>query len=291
MTLPGWLQGLIDRALAWGPVDATRRVLDRFGRAGGGLLAGGLTYSALFALLPALLLLTGILGFLVDDVERRRAIVESIGENLPPLRGFLDTSLQQITAGAASAGTIGLVALAWGASRFYGTLDDAFARIFETEHKRGFLATSVRGMVSVVLLISVFLAALVLTGIASYLAEQTSERLGSDTRTFWSVATPLLTLVVFVVGMALLYRAVPAVRVPWRTLLLPAVVVGVLLTLLTQLFSYVAPRLVGAAALYGTYAAIFAAMVWLSTGFQLLLLGAAWIRERMGVPAPEFLER
>lgn len=291
MTLPGWLQRLIDRVLAWGPVDLTRRVLDRFGRAGGGLLAGGLTYSALFALLPTLLLLTGILGFVVDDPDRRRAIVESIGESIPPLRSFLDTSLQQITEGAASAGTIGLIGLAWGASRFYGTLDDAFARIFESQQKRGFIATTLRGIVSVVLLISVFLAALVLTGIASYLAEQTSQRLGSDTRTFWSVVTPLLTLVVFVAGMALLYRVLPAVRVPWRMLLLPAVVVGVLLTLLTQLFSYVAPRLVGAAALYGTYAAIFAAMVWLATGFQLLLLGAAWIRERMGTPAPPFLDR
>jgi membrane protein len=290
MTLPPPIQALVDRVLAWGPVDLLRRVLDRYGRAGGGLLAGGLTYSALFALLPTLLLLTGILGFLVDDADRRRAIVESIAQSLPPLRGFIDASLQSITDGAAAAGTLGLVGLAWGASRFYGSLDDAFARIFDAAPRRGFVATTIRGILSVVLLISVFLAALVLTGIASFLAEQTASRLGGSTRTFWGVVTPLLTLLVFVVGMGAIYRVVPTRRVPLATLLLPAVVVGVALTVLTQLFSYVAPRLIGAAAVYGTFVAIFAAMVWLSLGFQVLLIGACWLRERLGPMPPPFVE-
>jgi uncharacterized BrkB/YihY/UPF0761 family membrane protein len=139
---------------------------------------------------------------------------------------------------------------------------------------------------SVLLLISVFLVALILTGIASFLAEQTASRLGSDTRTFWSIVTPLLTLVVFTIGMAVVYRFVPPRHVPIATLLLPSVVVGFALTVLTQLFSYVAPRLIGSAAVYGAFVAVFAAMIWLSFGFQILLLGAAWLRERLG-PPPE----
>jgi membrane protein len=288
--LPEPVQRATESLLAWGPVAMGRRVADRFGAAGGGLLAGGLTYAALFALLPALLLVTGVLGFIVDDADRRRAIVEGIGESLPPLRGFLDASLEQITRGAAGAGTVGLIALAWGASRFYGSLDDAFARIFDTAPKRGLVARTVRGLLSVVLLISVFLAALILTGIASFLAEQTSSRFGSDTRTFWGVATPLLTLAVFVAGAGVLYRVVPARHVPLGRLLLPAVVVGFALTVLTHLFSYVAPRLIGSAAVYGAFVAIFAAMVWLSTGFQLILLGAAWLRERLGPMPPPFVD-
>jgi membrane protein len=290
MTIPGPIRALAERLLAWGPVALARRVLDRYGRAGGGLLAGGLTYSALFALLPALLLVTGILGFVVEDPDRRRAIVEAIGESLPPLRGFLAASLQQITEGAAGAGTIGLLGLAWGASRFYGSLDDAFARIFDAAPRRGFVATTIRGVLSVVLLISVFLAGLVLTGIASFLAEQTAGRFGGSTRLVWGVLTPLLTLLVFVVGMVVIYRVVPARRVPLRKLVLPAVAVGVALTLLTQLFSYVAPRLIGAAAIYGTFVAIFAAMIWLSFGFQLILIGACWLRERLGPMPPPFVD-
>jgi membrane protein len=153
------------------------------------------------------------------------------------------------------------------------------------------VAQTLRGMLSIVLLISVFLAALVLTGIASFLAEQTTGRLLGDTRTFWAVVTPLMTLGLFVGGMAVIYRVVPGRHVPWASLMLPSVVVGVALTLLTQLFSYVAPRLIGGAALYGAFVAIFAAMVWLSTGFQVMLLGAAWIRERIGPAPPPFVDK
>jgi membrane protein len=267
-----------------------RRVVTRFGDAGGGLLAGGLTYSALFALLPALLLLGGVLGFLVDDPARREAIVQSIGESLPPLQGLVRESLAQLTEGAAGAGTLGLIGLAWGASRFYGSLDDAFARIFMQAERRGFVAQTLRGFASILLLISVFVAALVLTGFASFLAEQTTGRFLGDTRRFWAVVTPLMTLALFVGGMTIIYRVVPARHIPFSALRLPAVVVGFVLTLETQLFSLIAPRLIGSAALYGTFVAIFAAMVWLSTGFQVMLLGAAWIRERVGPPPPPFVD-
>ena len=286
MNLPPRLRTAAVRVTNWGPVATARRVMQVYGDAGDGLLAGGLTYSALFALLPSLLLLTGILGFVVDDPERRRAIVEGIGRSLPPLSGFLEASLQQITDGAAGAGLIGLIGLAWGASRFYGSLDDAVSRIFRAAPKRGYVGRTLRGIFSVVLLVSVFLGSLILTGIASYLADQTAARLGTESRTFWQVVTPLLTGIVFVGAAALIYRLVPAIHVPWSAVVVPALLVGIGLAALTQLFTYLAPRLIGAAAVYGTFVAIFAAMIWLATGFQLLLIGASWVSVRMDRPPP-----
>ena len=278
MRLPATVQVLAARVMGWRAIERARAVLDRYADAGGGLLAGGLTYSALFALLPSLLLVSGVLGLIVDDPERRRAIVAGIGETLPPLRGLVEASIESMTDRAVGFGTIGF---AWGASRFYGSLDDAFARIFSDAPKRGLLARTIRGVLSVGLFISVFIVALVLTGIGSLLAEETAGRFGTDTRLFWTAATPLLTTIVFVAAIAVIYRLVPFRHVPWRALLPPAVVVGIVLAAVTQLFSYIAPRLIGSAAIYGTFIAIFAAMVWLSTGFQALLLGAAWVRERL----------
>jgi uncharacterized BrkB/YihY/UPF0761 family membrane protein len=96
----------------------------------------------------------------------------------------------------------------------------------------------------------------------------------------------VLTGIVFVTAALLIYRLVPAIHVPWSAALLPALLVGIALAALTQLFSYLAPRLIGAAAVYGTFVAIFAAMIWLATGFQLLLMGAAWVSVRLGPPPP-----
>jgi membrane protein len=287
LTPPPRLRAAASRVVDWSPVQTTRRVLDAYGAAGGGLLAGGLAYSALFALLPSLLLLTGVLGFVVDDPERRIAIVRGIGQALPPLQGIVSTSLDQITENAAGLGTVGLIGLAWGASHFYGSLDDAFARIFQDERRRGFVIRTVRGVLSVVLLVTVFIAALVLTGIASFLAAETASRFGGDSQGFWQFASPVLAAIVFIAATAVIYRLVPARATPWSAVGPPAVVAGLALTLLTQLFSYIAPRLIGIGNVYVTFVAIFAAMVWLSIGFQILLLGAAWARDRMAAASRE----
>lgn len=271
---------LADRVLGFGRVRTARRVLDAYGNAGGGLLAGGLTYSAVFAVLPSLLLLTGLVGFVVTDPARRVAIVGGIGRALPPLEGLVANLLEGLSEGSTGFGILGLLGLAWGASHFYGSLDDAFSRIFLNDPRRGFVERTVRGLLSVILLVTVFVAALGLTGIGSYLAEQTATRFGGRTTDFWQIASPTLAAVVFVIATAIVYRVVPGRQVSWSAIRLPALVVGILLALLTQLFSFIAPRLIGVAALYAAFVAVFAAMVWLSTGFQILLLGAAWVSER-----------
>jgi uncharacterized BrkB/YihY/UPF0761 family membrane protein len=58
------------------------------------------------------------------------------------------------------------------------------------------------------------------------------------------------------------------------------VVTGIAIVVLSQIFLFVAPRIVGAAAVAGSLAAAFIALAWLSFTFQLLLLGAAWARVR-----------
>ena len=49
---------------------------------------------------------------------------------------------------------------------------------------------------------------------------------------------------------------------------------------LSQLFLFVAPRLIGAALVTGSLATAFIALAWLSFTFQVLLMGAAWVRFR-----------
>ena len=280
MTVPGWLVSLATRVLGWGPVQTARRVMDAYGAAGGGLLAGGLTYSALFVILPILLVLTGVLGLVVADVERRASLIHSIGDTLPPLRDLVEAFLQQISENAAGFSGLGLLAAVWGASHFYGSLDEAFARLFPRARKRGFVERTARGLGSVALLVLIALLVLGLTGIASALADEQSSAFAGAAAPLLRLLTPVLAWLVFIVATGFVYRVVPARPISLRAVWLPAVVAGLALALLTQLFSYLVPRLVGSSALYGAFLAVFAAMVWLSTGFQILLIGAAWVRDR-----------
>jgi membrane protein len=280
MTVPGWLRSLLDRGLGWGPVQTVRRVMDAYGQAGGGLLAGGLTYSALFVILPILLVLTGVLGLIVTDAERRLAMIRSIGDALPPLRDLVESFLERISDNAAGFGGLGLLAAAWGASHFYGALDEAFARLFPRARKRGFVERTVRGLASVGLLVVVAILVLGLTGVTSALADTQTSGFAGAAAPALRLLAPALAWLVFIVATGFVYRVVPARPITMRAVWLPAVVAGLGLALLTQLFSYLVPRLVGSSALYGTFLAVFAAMVWLSTGFQILLVGAAWVRDR-----------
>ena len=65
-----------------------------------------------------------------------------------------------------------------------------------------------------------------------------------------------------------------------RILAPPAIVAGLAMWFLTQAFTFLAPRLVGVAALAGSLATAFIALAWLSFLFQALLYGAAWVRVR-----------
>jgi membrane protein len=280
MTVPGWLRSLADRVLGWGPVRTVQRVMDAYGQAGGGLLAGGLTYSALFVILPILLVLTGVLGLVVTDAVRRATMIRSIGDALPPLRDLVEGFLEQITDNAAGFSGLGLLAALWGASHFYGSLDEAFARLFPRARKRGFVERTLRGLGSVALLVVVAILVLGLTGITSALADDQTSAIAGAAAPVLGIVAPAVAWMVFILATGFVYRVVPARQISLSVVWLPAVVAGLGLALLTQLFSYLAPRLVGSSALYGTFLAVFAAMVWLSTGFQILLVGAAWVRDR-----------
>ena len=80
--------------------------------------------------------------------------------------------------------------------------------------------------------------------------------------------------------MLVVYRTLPPKAPSWRSALVPAVVVGVAIVVLTQVFTFLVPRLVGVAALAGSLASAFVALAWLSFSFQALLYGAAWVRVR-----------
>jgi uncharacterized BrkB/YihY/UPF0761 family membrane protein len=82
------------------------------------------------------------------------------------------------------------------------------------------------------------------------------------------------------VAVAIVYRVVPPRSPSWSAVRVPAVAAGVGIVVLSQLFLYVAPRLIGAALLAGSLATAFVALAWLSFTFQVLLFGAAWVRVR-----------
>jgi YihY family inner membrane protein len=271
---------ILERVLDQPRVAYVRDVLDGYGRAPGGLLANGLAFAALFATIPTMLVTLGLAGLLVDDpaVQARLSVV--LKEAFPPLAELIDGALEALAGGAAATSIVGVIGLVWSVSQLYVTLDVAFSRIFDEHPERDFFLRTARGFAWVVALIVLVVLAIILLALVTLLdsALPGGADLGSTLSDI--VTSPWTMIGVAMGGLMLVYRFLPPRAPRWRAIWIPALAAGLAIGALSQLFVFLAPRLVGVAALAGSLATAFIALAWLSFSFQALLYGASWVRVR-----------
>jgi YihY family inner membrane protein len=280
------VRGFLVRTMERPSVVTFRTILDTYGRAAGGLLANGLAFAALFAAIPTTLLVLGLAGwFTAGDPTIQERVINALSTALPPLAELIRSSVDVIADGAALTSIVGAVGVVWTVSQLFAAVDTAFARIFFDEPERDVFRRTLRGFAVVGLIAATVVGAIASLGLLAAL-DTVSGNEGSLARTTLEVlgSPPLLALgACFVVIVA--YRTLPPRSPSWRSLLIPAVIVGVILVILGQIFTLLVPWLVGVADLAGSLASGFVALAWLSLSFQALLLGAAWVRVRdAGVP-------
>jgi YihY family inner membrane protein len=271
---------ILERFLDRPRVVVLRTVLYIYGHAPGGLLANGLAFAALFATFPIALVTLGVAGWLVDDPAVQAQLADTISALFPPLSELVDQALLTLSNGAGVTSLVGLVALIWTVSQFYVTLDIAFARVFDDRRERDVIWRTARGFVSVAGLVGIVVALIVgasLAAAAEAFLPASSSAVNGLRRGLTSL--PVVTAL-GVVAVTLVYRIVPSQAPAWRAVGLPAIIAGVAIVVLSQLFLFLAPRLIGAALLAGSLATAFVALAWLSFTFQVLLLGASWVRVR-----------
>lgn len=285
--MPGhpWLDRLA-AILGWAPVAVLRAVLDRYTRIGGSLLAGGLAYSALFAIVPLLILTVGITGLLIDGAADRIRVVDTIANVLPPLRAFVGPVLAEAATSAPTISIVGLVALLWGGSRFLLAFEEAIARTSERPRGRSVLRRNALGIAAALALVVTVVVGAAIAGLTAFLDAWAAS--GSTVAGVSAIVRLVLEIVPF--GLAffavlLVYRFVPEMRPSWSAASWPALAVALTLTVVARIFVFIAPRLIGAAATIGTLASAFAALAWLGITFQAILIGAAWVAERQRLGA------
>jgi YihY family inner membrane protein len=271
---------ILERFLDRPAVAEVRAVLDVYSRAPGGLLANGLAFAALFAAFPVALVTLGVAGLLVHDPAVQAQLAQAIGALLPPLRDLVDAALLAVSDGAAITSVVGVVGLVWTVSQFYVTLDVAFGRVFADRAERNPFRRAARGFVWVAGLVGVVVA-LIVGGSLAAAAEAFLPASSSALTSLGRILASLPVVTAAGVGaVGVVYRVVPPRAPSWRAIWPAAIVAGVVIVALSQLFLIVAPRLIGAALLAGSLATAFVALAWLSFTFQALLLGAAWVRVR-----------
>jgi len=286
---PKGIQGQIARVV--GRVTSNRHVQRVLGvmnianQAGATLFAAALAFATMFAIIPIVLLMAGVLGWLVDDPTQRQRLLDQLISQVPPLADFFETSLQGVVNGRGALSLVGVVGLLWGASAFYGSLDEVMRRIFAGGGIRGEIDRRVRGVLTVGVLILLVVGTVSLSGLFASL-----DRLIGGLA-IWGFLVPVVALAVFVVVVLAVYLLVPTAPPSVRAAFWPAVVAGIGIGVLTNLFGVLAPFLIGGLSGFGVIATAFGALVWLNLSYQILLYGAAWAtlrrsreRRKKGLP-------
>jgi membrane protein len=222
----------------------------------------------------------GVLGLVVADAAARAGVVETIVGVLPPMRELLEIVLAEVARDAAPISIVGAVLLVWGTSRFVVAFEDAVARVMAGDRRRGFVVSNVAALAAVVLLIGAIVASSLLAGVVAFLEMAAGIGGVPLLGDLLSLVLGLLPVAATIGATILAYRIVPVPSPRWGAVVVPGIATGLALTVLARAFAFLAPRLIGSAALLGTLATVFAALAWLSLSFHALLLGAAWVRDR-----------
>ena len=130
-------------------VAMAHRVWNRYNASSGPLLARGLAFTALFMLVPALLLIASIAGLFGGNLDTRARIVGFLTDQFPPLADLLRRTLDTALAHAGELSLIGAAILAWSASSLVRDLDRAFGTIFGRPARGRTIARMVAEVVAV----------------------------------------------------------------------------------------------------------------------------------------------
>jgi membrane protein len=272
---------ILARVLDQPQVAKVMRVLDIYGHAAGGLLANGLAFAALFAAIPTTLLVLGVAGWITaGNADASERVADALIQAFPPLADLINGAVEAISRGAALTSLIGVIGVIWTVSQLYGALDVAFARIFAEAPERDIVKRTARGLLVVVLIGVAIVGFVVLVSLAGLIDAFVPSEVPLASITISVVRSiPFLAGIAAVVVLVT-YHELPPTPPRWRSAVIPAIVVGIAIVLLSQLFVALVPMLVGVAALAGSVASAFVALAWLSFTFQALLYGAAWVRVR-----------
>ncbi len=257
------------------PVRVLLSVMDSYNAAGGGLLASGLAFSALFAVVPGLLLLVSVL-VIVGDEGLRRDVIAWVIAQVPPLTEVATSIVNNLADSARVGSIIGFIGFVWGASGFYLAIDGAINRFFPAPRGRDPLRGRVRGVVATAVVVAAVLAAFATSAAVSLAAKI----LNITADGVLPILSPLVAVGAAWLVCLACYLLVPVRPPHWRAALPPAIIAGTAIGLLTSLFGALAQVLVGGITGLGVIASVFIALVWLNWLFQAVLLGAAFARQR-----------
>jgi membrane protein len=246
--------------------------------------AAALTYFAVLAIFPALIVLVSILGLVGESATQ--PLIDNLGTVAPgPAKEIFTSAIENLQGDQGAAGVlfvIGLLAALWSASSYVAAFMRASNAIYDIEEGRPIWKTlPVRVSLTLVLLtlLAISTIAVVLTG---GVAEKVGDLvgLGSTAVSVWNIAKWPVLLVVVSFMFALLYWAAPNVKHPGFRWISPGGVLAVVGWLIASgAFALYVSNFGSYNKTYGALGGVVVFLVWLWISNIMILLGAEFNAE------------
>jgi membrane protein len=243
--------------------------------------AAALTYYAVLALFPALLVLVALLGLVGQYPQTTNSLLDIVGKLGPssavdtfrkPIEGVV-----QSKGGAGALLGFGLLGALWSASGYIGAFFRASNIVWDIgEGRPVWKLLPLRVVVTLigVLAVAIVLIGLVLTG---PLAEAVGNviGLGSTAVTVWNIAKWPVLLAIVITIISVLYYIAPNVKHPKFSWVTPGGIVAVLVWIVASVgFAFYAANFGSYNKTYGSLGAMIVFLVWLWITNLAILFGA-----------------
>ena len=270
------------RGRSW--VGALRRTVSEFSEDNLTDWAAALTYYAVLAIFPALIVMVSVLGLIGESATK--PLIDNLDSVAPgPANDILTSAIKDIQGSQGAAGVffvVGLLAAVWSASGYIGAFMRASNAIYDIDEGRPIWKTlPLRVGLTVLLMVLTAVSAIGVT-LSGGLAEQAGNVVGvGDTAVqIWNIAKwPVLLLFVSFM-FAVLYWAAPNVKQPGFRWITPGGVLAVLGWVIASIaFAFYVGNFGSYNKTYGALAGPIVFLVWLWISNLMILLGAEFNAE------------
>lgn len=247
-------------------------------------LAAALAYYTLFSLAPVLVIVMSVVGSVFGTEEARARLVSQIsgvtGADTAQLISDMIGSTQRTGTGL-FATVVGIVTLLIGATGVFVQLQGALNEIWEAPQgaRRGIVRSILMRLEGLLMVLGMGLAALLavaLQGAVGFIRSHFEDLLpGADW--LWVVANPLLSLLVFTLVFAALFKLVPDVQLAWGEVW-PGALFTATLFVVGQLGLSLYLGSAGVGSAYGAAGTLVVLVLFVYYSSQIMLFGAEFTR-------------
>ena len=252
-------------------------------------LAASIAYSALFSVFPLLLGVIAGASLVVDEIQVRRAILDTLSRYLPPATAeFVDRNIAETIRLRGTFGVLAIIGLFWSATAVAATIRNALNRLLTAPRRRPYLFGKLIDL-GLVLMAGLFLILSLFTS-AFLQVLRTFPALaplifGLETSALTRLLSALAPIGLSTLTFLVVYRYLPNIKLPWSNVVVGAATAGLLFEGIKQAFFWYLQTFARYQLVYGSLTGIIVFLLWMYLSSAILLFGTA-LAAQIGRPAP-----